>query len=138
MKLLTPRAHGFLDYLVDVAFLSAPFIFDYRGTPATIGWGLAAIHFVMTILTAFPLGIIKVIPFTVHGAIELLAALGLIAMPWVARFSHVEVARNFFVASGIAVLIVWAVTDYNAAPAPVRTHEPPSHRPPTPHYGTPA
>jgi hypothetical protein len=33
-KPLTPRIHGYLDYLVDVAFISAPFVFGYRGHKA--------------------------------------------------------------------------------------------------------
>src|SRR5262245_8278044 len=129
MKLLTPKAHGFLDYLVDVAFVSAPFVLDYRGLPAVIGWALAGVHFVMTVLTAFPLGIVQVIPFTGHGAFELLAALALSAIPCIAGFSRVEVPRNFFMISGIAILIVWAITDYKAAPAPVRSGPPAAPRP---------
>jgi hypothetical protein len=129
MKLLTPKAHGFLDYLVDLAFVSAPFVLDYRGIPAVIGWTLAGVHFVMTIMTAFPMGVVKVIPFTVHGAIELLAALALIAIPFLAGFSSVAAPRNFFIVSGLAILVVWAITDYKAAPAPLRSEPPRAPRP---------
>jgi len=115
MKILSPRVHGYLDYLVVAMLLLAPTIFGFAGTPASICYILAALQAGMTLLTAFPLGVAKIIPFTIHGAIEAVAAVFLLASPWIFDFSYVPAARNFYVASAVLLAIVWLVTDYKAA-----------------------
>lgn len=61
------------------------------------------------------LGVVKLIPFTVHGAIEFVIAIALVAMPWLLGFANQPAARNFYVGSGVVVFIVWLITDYKAA-----------------------
>jgi hypothetical protein len=61
------------------------------------------------------LGLVGLIPFTIHGASEFLISFVLIAMPWVAGFAAEAPARNFFVGSGILIFVVWLTTDYKAA-----------------------
>jgi hypothetical protein len=121
MKILSPRAHGYLDYLVVAAFLIGPSLFAFSQTPKTLAYVLGVVHLFVTLLTAFPLGVVKLIPFTVHGVLEFLVALGLIALPWLAGFAATDApARTFYVAAGIVVLLVVAVTDYKAAERPMR------------------
>ena len=115
MKILSPRVHGYLDYGVVALLLLAPSLFGFAGVPATICYVLAVAHAAMTLLTAFPLGLAKIIPFSIHGAIELLASVFLLAAPWIFEFSAVPAARNFFVASGVALAVVWLITDYRSA-----------------------
>lgn len=112
MKVLTPRSHGILDYVTVIAFLLAPTIFDLSGLPATISYLLAVVHFMLTIITAFPLGLIKAIPFRIHGMIELAVSILLVLLPWLLGFTSVPAARNFYVTAGIVIFIVWLVTDY--------------------------
>ena len=119
MKVLSPRVHGYLDYAVVALFLLAPTLFEFRGLPATLCYILALAHAGLTLLTAFPLGIAKIIPFPVHGAIEAVVAVLSLASPWVFGFPAIEAARNFFLAAGALVGVVWNVTDYKAASATV-------------------
>jgi hypothetical protein len=115
MKILSPKIHGYLDYLVVVWFLAAPTLFGLTGIAANISYALAIIHLGLTILTAFPLGVVKVIPLKFHGIIEFIVSFALIALPWVLGFASVAAARNFYVASGIAIFIVWLITRYQNA-----------------------
>lgn len=117
MKVLSPQAHGYIDYALVALFVLAPTLFGFGGIAATLAYALAAIHLVMTLCTAFPLGVVKLIPFPVHGAIELAVAVGLAIVPWLLGFQDVSSARNFYVVSGIAVLGVWLVTNYGGVPA---------------------
>jgi hypothetical protein len=105
--------HGVLDYATVAAFLNAPMVFGFHGTPAATVYWLAGIHLLMTGCTDFPLGFFKWIPFRIHGVIELLAGLFLIVAPWIFGFSQDHAARNFFLAIGIVVLGVVALTDYS-------------------------
>jgi len=86
MKILNPRVHGYLDYVLVALFLLAPTLFGLSSVPSIISYALAGIHFTETVLTAFPLGLVSLLPFTVHGAIEFLISFVLIAMPWIAGF----------------------------------------------------
>jgi hypothetical protein len=114
MKLLAPRPHGYIDYVAVIALALAPTLFGFAGAPATICYVLAVVQLAMSLLTAYPLGLVKLIPFPVHGGVELVTALFLVAAPWIFRFNQVDAARNFFVASAIALLLVYLVTNYRA------------------------
>ena len=114
MKLLSPRAHGYVDYLVVAWFLAGPNVFQFGGLAATIAYVLAGVHLLLTVATNFPLGLVKVVPFPLHGLIEVGVAVLLFALPWVAGFSIDEVAKNFYVGAGAAVLVVFLITDYLA------------------------
>ncbi len=116
MKFLTPTAHGVVDYLVVLAFLAAPSLFHFTDNAATVAYVIAAAHLTYSLITRYPLGIVKAIPFPIHGTIELIAALSLFALPWVFGFSNDESARNWFIASGATVVVVWLVTNYKAVP----------------------
>jgi hypothetical protein len=117
MKLLSPRVHGYIDYFAVVGLALAPTLFGFTGVSATICYVLAAVQLGMSLITAYPTSVAKVIPFTVHGAIELATALFLVAAPWIFAFVDVVVARNFFVAAGFSLFLVYLVTDYKAAGA---------------------
>jgi hypothetical protein len=120
-KPISARVHGVLDYATVAAFLNAPMVFGFTGTTAaTILYWLSGIHLLMTGCTDFPLGVFKWIPFKIHGAIEVVAGLFILVAPWIFGFSDNSPARNFFVAVGIIIFVVVALTDYaqRMTPAP--------------------
>jgi hypothetical protein len=112
-KPVSARLHGVLDYATVAAFLNAPMVFGFHGTPAAIVYWLAGIHLLMTGCTDFPLGVFQWIPFRIHRVIELLAGIFLLVAPWVFGFAQDPAARNLFLAIGIVVLVVVALTDYS-------------------------
>ena len=115
MKILNSKIHGILDYAVVVAFAVAPAVVGLAGLPATISYALAAIHLLLTLVTAFPLGVAKIVPLRVHGAIEFVVSLALVALPWLLNFSSDATARVFYVVAGILIFAVWLITDYRGA-----------------------
>lgn len=112
MNLLGHRLHGILDYLTVVGFLAAPTILGLAGTPAWIAYALAGVHLALTVLTEFPLGVLKVVPIAVHGALELGVSLVLLPLAWMLGFSSDATARNFYVGAGVVILVVWLITGY--------------------------
>jgi hypothetical protein len=126
MHLLKPRPHGVIDYAAILMIAGGPHLFGFSGIPATLCYAIAGLYFGLVLLTAYPLGLLKVIPFTVHGAIELVLAPLLAAMPWLAGFADVRPARVFFLIIAAALAVVWFVTDYKAALRDPQSH---SHRP---------
>lgn len=115
MKILSPRVHGYLDYTVVVAFAIVPTVLNFSQTPAMVSYILAAVHLTETVITRFPLGLIKVLPFTVHGSIEFVMSFLLVAMPWIFGYANEAAARNYYIGAGIGLFVVWLITDYKAA-----------------------
>lgn len=125
MHILKPRPHGVIDYAAIVLLAAAPSLFGFDGTPANLSYAIAGVYLLMVLFTAYPLGVVKAIPFTAHGGVELVLAPVMAAMPWLANFADAPMARNFFLVMAVALAAVWLVTDYKAAaldPASHRTH----------------
>ncbi len=84
-RAITPRVHGVLDYTTATVLLAAPKMLGLQGTPAgavlraagagTVGYSL---------LTAYELGAVKLLPYRAHLAIDAVSACGLLAAPWIA------------------------------------------------------
>lgn len=105
--------HGVLDYATCAFFALAPSLFNLQGTYATVCYVLAGGYLVISLLTNMPLGVARVIPFPVHGKLELVSGLVFIASPWLFGFANDnETARNLFVAAGVVFLIVYFLTDW--------------------------
>ena len=117
MHVLKARIHSYLDYAAIVFLFLAPSLFSLDGTPATLLYSVALAYLALVLLTAYPGGAVRVIPFTVHGAIEFVTAIALIASPWLFQFAADGIARNLFVILGASLFVVWLITDYRAADA---------------------
>ncbi|MEZ4749568.1 MAG: hypothetical protein R3B54_02760 [Bdellovibrionota bacterium] len=112
-KFINASLHGVIDYLVVAAFAAAPSTLGFGGIIANLCYALAGIHLTLTLLTDFPFGAIKTIPFKTHGYIELAVGPVLAAIPWAFSFSGHPTALTFFSAFGGAVFLTWLFTNYN-------------------------
>lgn len=109
-----PVTHGILDYASVIFLAIAPRVTGtgFNGKQATICYVLAAVHLLLTLVTRFPLGVVKLLGFPLHGAIELVVSLLLIILPWLAGFSRGVLSTRFFVAFGLLLFVIWLLTDY--------------------------
>lgn len=114
MKLLSPKVHGYIDYLTSALFALAPAMFMIEGVPrAVMGcYVIAGGLLLVSLMTRYPLGVVRVVPFPVHGALELILAPLIVAYPWIAGFDHIGTARNFYIIAGAALFLLWLITDY--------------------------
>jgi hypothetical protein len=113
MKIISPTLHGVLDYLTCGLFLLAPTLFGFTGTYATVCYILGAGYLLVSLITNMPLGVVKVLPFWLHGRLELVSGLVFIASPWLFGFADANgVARNFFIAMGVVFLLVFLCTQW--------------------------
>jgi hypothetical protein len=115
MKVIDPLVHGIADYGLAAAFLLAPTLFGLSGIPSTLAVTSGVIYLAVSLVTKYPLGFIKAIPFRAHGVLEVALGVLWVASPLLFGFADLPAARNFFLISGIALVLVAATTDYKAA-----------------------
>lgn len=114
LKILNPAIHGALDYGLAIAFLLLPSLLDFSQTAATLSYIIGIVYLGASLLTKYPLGALKLIPFPVHGVLESIMAVSWIVMPWLFGFADDAAARNFFIMAGVGLLAVVACTDYKS------------------------
>ena len=89
MRFIPTKFHAPLDYIVGVALIAAPWIFQFsEHTAATVvsfvlGIGLIA----YSLFTDYELGVWKVAPMAVHNLIDVVAGAFLAASPWIFGFA---------------------------------------------------
>ena len=122
IKKLQPLPHAVMDYAWAGAMIAAPWLFGFnKNKTATIN-SLASGGAILglSLMTDYPLGAVKKIPFPTHGVIETVAGIATAAAPWLMGFSRNKRATWTHVISGLATLGVVALTDYRAQAASVR------------------
>ena len=115
MKILSSKAHGIIDYLLVIFLAASPSLFKMGSPLCSITYALAGVHFLMTILTNFEPGLIKVIPFRVHGFIELVVAIGLGSLSLWFREQGNSLGFYYFAGLAAAILIVFNITDFKSS-----------------------
>jgi hypothetical protein len=117
MKIIKPLPHAILDYVWAGTMMAAPWIFGFKkdraATINSVASGAAILG--LSLMTRYPLGVVKLIPFPVHGTIETVAGIATASAPWLLGFSNDERAKWTHLISGINTLAVVALTDYQAA-----------------------
>lgn len=116
-----PASHGVIDYVLAILIAIAPRLIGFGGRQGTWCYVFAAVLLLVALMTRYPLGVFRVVGFVSHGVIELVLALVLIVLPWLAGFSAGVLSRNFYVAMGVLMLVVWALTDFRNVRAAGRT-----------------
>jgi hypothetical protein len=109
---LNSKTHGAIDYLVVVFLFLSPTLFGLKDITTTFTYVLAAIHLLLTITTKFEFGLVKIIPFKIHGVIELIVSIVLIGVAFYLGNLEGQLSRNFYLSFGVAVFITWLITDY--------------------------
>lgn len=101
------------DLYVMGMFFMAPILWGMTGEPRMILWSLCLVHFIVVFCSKFSYGVVKLIPMPVHGFLELLVGIGLLACPYVFGFSELNDERHFFNGAAFGLLVFWFLTDYN-------------------------
>ena len=108
LRFVTPSIHAFLDYPVAISLMAAPFVLSL-GTSSpmafwlALGTGIAA--FILTVFTDHKLGMIRVLPYSLHLAVDLAVGLIFIAAPFLFGFSGID---------------AWSMKSWNLMVAPDR------------------
>jgi hypothetical protein len=130
IRLLPAWLHAIADYAVGASLILLALIVG--GSAAAIGTGVVVGVTVLAVsmLTNYPLGVKKVLPFQLHSAGDYLAATLLLVAPFALNFDHSDSGLTaLYIVAGIAVAAVSLITNYQysganevvAAPVRVET-----------------
>ena len=117
VRLLPAWFHAVADYAVGILLIVVALVSNGSTGATATGVVVGAVVLLVSALTRYPLGIVKVLPFTIHSAGDYLAAALLIAAPFALNFADAEGGiAAFYVVMGLAVLAVSLVTNYQYSP----------------------
>ncbi|MBV8957901.1 MAG: hypothetical protein JO087_03965 [Actinobacteria bacterium] len=117
VRLLPAWLHAIADYAVgSLLIIVALAVGGSTGAVAT-GVVVGAVVLAVSMMTKYPLGVVKVLPFTLHSAGDYAATALLLAAPFALNFRHGDAGLSvFYVVAGIAVLAVSLITNYQYSP----------------------
>ena len=113
VRLLPAWLHAVADYAVGLSLIVVAVVAGGAGKAVAPGVVVGAVVLIVSMLTKYPLGVAKVLPFTVHSAGDYLAAALLIVSPFALNFNDTATGLTaFYIVAGIAVLAVSLITNY--------------------------
>lgn len=90
MKIISTRTHGYLDYIVGVLLIAAPWVFDFARNgaetwvPVILGIGTI----LYSLLTDYELGAFHLIPMRTHIKLDIAGGFLLAVSPWLFGFAE--------------------------------------------------
>lgn len=127
VRFLPAWFHAIADYAVAVTLILVALAAGGSGRAVSTGVALGAVVLAVSMLTRYPLGVVKVLPFKLHSAGDYLAAVLLVLAPFGLHFDRSDtVLSALYIVIGVAVLAVSLITNYQYSPdrawAPTTRH----------------
>lgn len=89
MRFIPTRPHGVIDYLWGISFLATPWLFGFSDVPAAtwlaVVFGVGAIFY--SALTAYEVGLLRILPMTLHLILDGAAGAFLAVSPFLFGFA---------------------------------------------------
>lgn len=107
MRFVTKTIHAWLDYPVAFALVALPFLLGL-GADQPLALAISPIvgvaAFLLTVFTDHELGIIRVLPYRLHLAVDLAVGLLFLALPFALGFTGLD--AGYYLVNGLAVVAV--------------------------------
>lgn len=108
IRFITRTVHSYIDYPVAIALIILPFVLNLGMADPIAKWlsvatGVAAL--ILTLLTKHETGVVRVIPYSIHVAVDRLVGLVFIAAPFLLGFTGLDAV--YYLGLGATV---WVVT----------------------------
>jgi hypothetical protein len=115
MLKLNSKIHGLIDYAVIIFLWLSPTLFGLSSTTSMFTYVLGAIHLALTITTDFEVGLIKIVPLKIHGLIELIVSIALVAVAFLLGNIDGSKSMIFYLIMAVSIFATWLITDYKPA-----------------------
>jgi DMSO reductase anchor subunit len=112
---VSPDLHGLLDYVLGLVLVIGPFVLDFDNDTAVVVSVVAGVlELIVATCTDWRRGIVHIIPPAVHGIIDHVFVVGLIAAPFIFGFADERTPLIFFLVLGIGGLLLVLATRFTA------------------------
>jgi hypothetical protein len=125
IRFLPTKVHGVLDYLVGVALILAPTIFqfsDVGGAAVLVPRVLGVVLILYSLLTRYEWGVLKLVPMPYHLVVDFAASAFLAASPFI--FGFISAKPNAWlphIVVGVVVILVVLVSQTQPGRSTVAT-----------------
>jgi hypothetical protein len=111
-KPISRQVHGIADYAyAPLVFAASKIVgFEENKQAVTLCKAIGAGVLASTISTKAEWGIVRLVPFKAHIALDVAVSLFSLAAPWIFGFAKNEKARNTFIAMGAVGAVVTSLT----------------------------
>lgn len=107
LRFVTKTIHAYLDYPVAIALMALPFLLGL-GSSSPLAFWLSAVTgaaaFVLTVLTDHETGVVRVLPYSFHLAVDFAVGIVFLAAPFALGFTGLD--AWYYWANAAAVLSV--------------------------------
>ena len=106
VRVVTKQMHAFLDYPVALSLLTVPFLLQLGSSNPLALWlavGVGVAALVLTVLTDHQLGVVRVLPYGFHLAVDGAVGVVFVLAPFALSFSGID--AWYYWLNGVAVLI---------------------------------
>jgi hypothetical protein len=89
MRFISRRFHGVMDYIMGVVLIAAPWIFGFSniGAAKWCAVGVGVLMLIMSMLTDYEVGVLKIVPMGTHLTMDVIAGIFLAVSPWLFGFN---------------------------------------------------
>jgi len=111
--ILPPIVHGILDYPLAAVLIVLPLVLSFDDATAkwiAFAFGIGAA--VLAVGTAWPTGIVRIIPPLLHGYADIAVTVALIVLPFIVGFSDHTTALVFYLIVGAGGLAATLATRF--------------------------
>lgn len=117
VKFLPAWLHAVADYAVGGLLVIVALAAGGSDEATATGVVVGSVVLAVSLMTRYPLGLVKVLPFPIHSAGDYLAAALLVLSPFALGFTDSDAGLSaFYIVAGSAVLAVSLITNYQYSP----------------------
>lgn len=119
IRFVTKTIHAYLDYPVAISLMALPFLLNLGSSHPFAMWfsvvvGVAA--FILTIFTDHKLGVFRLLPYSLHIAVDFIVGVSFLLVPFIMGFSGID--AWYYWLNGAAVVLVVSLHKQENAPSP--------------------
>lgn len=105
-KIISKNTHAVLDYLMAIALLSAPWLYNFQeaGLATGLALGCGTLIALLSLCTKYAGGIMKIVPFRWHLVTDVFFGIFVGISPWLLGFSEAHYATHL--TAGIFIIAV--------------------------------
>jgi hypothetical protein len=111
--IIPPVVHGVLEYALAAVLIVLPLVLSFDDNAAkwiAVAFGIGAA--VLAVATAWPTGIVRIIPPLLHGYADITVTVALIVLPFILGFTDHTTALVFYLIVGVSGLAATLATRF--------------------------